>query len=151
MKIRVMNRQDAFVYCCFAHDSPVVMISVTDPFSGDLYRPKILPDNNVKDILYLSFSDAAEPGFDARGNRIRKSNLMTDTDANRIARFLERNKGIDIIVHCENGISASAGIAAAIMQHYTGNADGIFQDSFFHPNMLCFEKTLNALKNGAKH
>lgn len=71
--------------------------------------------------------------------------LMTDKDAKLITEFADKYKDILLIVHCDEGVSRSAGIAAAILRHYTGDDAQIFDNVFsYNPNMWCYFKVLKA-------
>ena len=70
---------------------------------------------------------------------------MSDKDAERIVEFLTRHPNVDVIVHCDAGISRSSGVAAAILKYLTGDDSSIFDNARLHPNMWCYRKTLNAL------
>lgn len=70
---------------------------------------------------------------------------MTDDDAKKVSSFVKRHPNTDIIVHCDAGISRSAGVAAAIMKWSTGDDTPIFNSWHYHPNMWAYRKTLNAL------
>ena len=75
------------------------------------------------------------------------SDLMTDDDAKRVADFVCDHGDTKIIVHCDAGISRSAGVAAAILKYLTDDDSAIFDSHRYHPNMWCYRKTLNALMN----
>ena len=91
------------------------------------------------------FFDADEPnGLDVNNVVAANSDLMSDEDAEKIANFVENNKNDLIIVHCDAGISRSSAVAAAILRHYTGNDDRIFDDYSYNPNMWVYFKVLKA-------
>ena len=71
--------------------------------------------------------------------------LMNEQDAARIVAFVKKYKdSVDgIIVHCDAGVSRSAGVMAAIMKWLTGDDSKIFSDLRFHPNMWCYRLVLN--------
>lgn len=50
----------------------------------------------------------------------------------------------EIWVHCEMGISRSAGIAAAISEHFELDSTDIMNNSNYIPNMLCYNLTKEA-------
>jgi len=50
-----------------------------------------------------------------------------------------------LIVHCELGVSRSAGIAAAILKTLTGDDSAVFGDPWYVPNMRCYRHTYEAL------
>ena len=70
---------------------------------------------------------------------------MSDEDAAQVAALLREYPNTDVIVHCDAGISRSAGVAAAILKHTTGDDSSIFQNGLYDPNLWCYRKTLFAL------
>ncbi len=74
--------------------------------------------------------------------------LFTDKDAQQILDFInryeklyKRNESSNVIVHCEAGISRSAGVAGALSLIYNGS-DQYYFDKFL-PNMFVYRKILN--------
>ena len=98
--------------------------------------------NGVKDILRLSFCDADRLyGTDVYGREAQ--NVITREDAKAIREFIENHRGIDIvIVHCDAGISRSAGVAAGILAGTIGDDTQIFDNHSYYPNMLCYRTVL---------
>ena len=135
MEVCVMNRTDAIRYSYHPQDEQAVVISISTPF--DRHSEKIYPSpyNKIVAVLPLLFDDV-DGGKDC----------MTAEDAQKIAAFVKRHEGKKIIVHCDAGVSRSAGIAAAILKHYTGDDRKIFDSPRYCPNMLCYRLTLNALE-----
>ena len=139
MVITVMSRKNALNYfrrLTSKEKKSIACISITgmedEPVSKWHYP---------KTTLYLTFDDVDR----AYGNEIP----MSHYEANRIAFFV---KGIakdvsinSLIVHCEAGMSRSAGVAAAIMKYMYGTDEAIFGMPGFRPNMLCYRLTLEAL------
>lgn len=145
IRVRVMSRLDATYYCSNSHDEKAVIISISTPYLNYELEPYINEENGVQNILKLSFFDADEPnGLDVNNVVAANSDLMSDEDAEKIANFVENNKNDLIIVHCDAGISRSSAVAAAILRHYTGNDDRIFDDYSYNPNMWVYFKVLKA-------
>ena len=69
-------------------------------------------------------------------------------DAEKIKQFVEAHKEDSIIVHCDAGVSRSAGIAAALMKFYNGDDTPIFDNPRYCPNMLCYRTMLNTMMEG---
>ena len=135
-KYRTMDYHGCAKYCSQSHKNTSVIISITT-YDGDLKQKIIMSDkNNVKDILYLSFCD-----FDCEDN---PDNCMSYEDGKKVADFVNKWYGkVDtIIVHCEGGISRSAGVMAAIMRVKEGRDDIIFRNKNKNPNMTCYLRTL---------
>jgi predicted protein tyrosine phosphatase len=160
MKIKVLNR-DGFEK--FIDSEPYIVISITDPNSE-----KVKPNKIYLDMLSLQFHDVdkslvkREECTACKGTGILKCfadindghcyrctdkmdiKLFTDENAKQILDFVEKYKlEIEtIIVHCEAGISRSAGVAGALSLIYNGTDQLYFDD--YLPNMLVYRKILNA-------
>ena len=134
IKVIVMSRLEAYQYCKKRHDKPSAIISISTPY-----------ENQVIDILELSFVDADEPdSLDVNDIIAAEKDLMCDRDAERIVEYSKKHKDKLLIIHCDAGISRSSGIAAAILRHYTGDDAEIFDNYSYDPNMWCYFKTLKA-------
>lgn len=72
---------------------------------------------------------------------------ITEPQARTIARFVKSLPDTinSLIVHCEAGMSRSAGVAAAIMKWMFNDDSPIFDQPSYRPNMMCYRKVLNAL------
>ena len=148
MKVTVLSRRNAMAYCYQSHVSPSVMISISDPNMRYDTAPFCSSDNKVKKILRLSFADADRPGVDVYGRNASETDLMSREDAMKVRRLLESYPGLDVIVHCDAGISRSAGVAAGILKAKTGDDSQVFDDPGFCPNRHCYRVTLQALLFG---
>jgi len=127
-------------------DIKVICVSITDPKS----EPVNLPLLDL-DILRLQFHDLDQT-YPISGPAI----VLFNTDmAHEIKGFMEEridwvensSFGVDdliIVVHCEAGISRSAGVAGALAKHFFGN-DDIFFRSPYLPNRLTYSILLNLL------
>ena len=73
------------------------------------------------------------------------ANCITEADALKIVSFVaEEEKCIDkLIVHCEAGVSRSAGVAAAIMKALYDDDRPVFNNPRYVPNMTCYRTVLN--------
>ena len=134
MKVLVMNRKDAVRYSYSPQNEDSVVISIGDVES--VYHDSIFPSiyNKIRSVLPLKFDDVD-------GGK----NCITKEDAQMIKSFIERHKDKLIIVHCDGGVSRSAGIAAALMKYYNGDDTPIFDNPKYYPNMLCYRTMLNKL------
>jgi protein-tyrosine phosphatase len=74
---------------------------------------------------------------------------MTPRHAELIKQYLKRyiDEVESVIVHCEGGISRSAGIMAAIQKYLLGDDSAIRKDGRYLPNGHCYELMLNALES----
>ena len=77
---------------------------------------------------------------------------MSPDDALKIAYFVNKWKDkVDTIwVHCEVGVSRSAGIAMAIMEYLNMDLTPIFENPIYCPNMLCYALTKQAFEKRMK-
>ena len=68
-------------------------------------------------------------------------------EAPKIAEFVDSNLKMNrnIICQCDYGVSRSAGLAAAIMEHYKHEGIKVFADYRYTPNQFVFNKVLAAL------
>jgi len=135
MKFQVFSRNEAEKYCKETHNDKSIMISIKTP--SDKTRPNvdITFKNNIMAILKLAFDDVEEQYGDEMP--------ISELQAKQIVEFVDDYKNsIDlIIVHCDAGISRSAGICAALSKWLT-NDDKIFFSGYV-PNMKCYHTVLN--------
>lgn len=95
----------------FTFEKPYLIISVTDPKTSNA---EIIESSNLFDILRLKFDDIGKP------NKFQFENstdvLMNSEQAKQILEFVKENLSkVNLIVcQCEQGMSRSAGIAAAL-------------------------------------
>lgn len=113
MKIKVMSRKDAEKY---ASNYKHIFISITSP-SKDIANISI--SENCIDILRLSFHDCDGTNLHERSCSFKKLDKIiyfNEHMARQIINFVKKyeNQVEEIAVHCEAGISRSAGCAAAI-------------------------------------
>ena len=136
IKNRIQAQKDSFQTL----SGTVAIISINTP--GD--EPNRFAENSyIKGILYLSFNDIEEewePGT-----------FMSDDDAEKIKNFIDccMRDAIECLwVHCDAGVSRSAGVAAAILKHISGSDSAIFDNPNYFPNMHCYRLVLDAFKGG---
>ncbi len=141
MNIKILSRTRAvkLSYTDFANDK--VIISIKDSWAENAHFNR--NNSSIKEILYLSFYDISEETKDIFGGY----NSMSPDDALKIAYFVNKWKDkVDTIwVHCEVGVSRSAGIAMAIMEYLNMDLTPITKNPIYRPNMLCYELTKGAL------
>ena len=141
-------------------NSPIVaesiIISIVDPES----EPANIPSNPLIQAIHrvepFHDIDAIPSGAPGTARRQREEEaaaflrqyvLFNEERAAKIAEFVksfERKMPPWIIVHCEAGISRSAGVAAAIQRHYDLPGRTAFQTGL--PNSLVFRLTFEALQ-----
>ena len=135
-KYKVMSRSTCERYCTQKHSKTSLIISIKSSWDRELPNLSITKENGVKYILALSFDDITyedDPRF-----------AMTEEDGKKVAEFINAHYDeVDtIIVHCDGGISRSAGVAAAIMRVKEGDDFPLFASQSKHPNMTCYLRTL---------
>lgn len=136
MKFDVKSREDAVRMSYEALQENIVIISITDMFSE---IPDFATNERIKGVLKLQFNDVEgwEDGH------------ISSNDSNKIIDFVEKFVGAieKIVVHCEYGISRSAGICAAIMLILNENDDYVLENPYFCPNIYCYRSVLQAYFN----
>ena len=118
MKIKVLSREKAEIEV-FNIKEPTLIISIRDFKDPDKARVSI-KNENIKGIVFLNFDDVEEND--------RYYSCITDEDAKKICEAVNEMKDFvtQIIVHCEAGVSRSAGVAAAIGKYLNGDDMFIF-------------------------
>ena len=111
---------------------------------GDAGRrsAKVRNQPGLVDVLYLKFDDGEPSKNMTLPENIK---LMSPADAKAIWDFVARHEKAvgTIVVHCEQGMSRSPAVAAAIAKHF-----GIAEQSFWEqhqPNRFVYKLTLNNL------
>ena len=135
MTIHIMSRSNAIKYSMEHHHQTSAVISISD---CDKESPMLEnnPDNGIMARCMVKFDDV-ERGAD---------NCITEIDALKIVSFVAEvatNQDM-LIVHCEAGVSRSAGVAAAIMKAVNGDDWEVFNNHRYIPNMTCYRTVLNA-------
>ena len=132
-EIRIMSRNEAKRFSAHKNTPESAIISIYS--SGDI-PCRFLSNERIKAVGRWCIDDLT----DERG--------MTVEQAKQIAAFVKRNQGIHtFVVHCDAGISRSAGIAAAISQWEFGDNSWVFESPLYIPNMLCYNRMIKALYN----
>lgn len=117
----------------------MAIISITDPGSKPA---NITRSPGFSGIIRLRFDDVEQDEF-WHGQFL---NAMKPWQAKEIVDFVnEVEDKIDFLfVHCEAGISRSAGVAAAISRAKFGHDLEYFRSGKYSPNMNCYRLTLEA-------
>lgn len=142
MEFVILNKSKAQRLSYTDYSSDKVIISIRTP--GDEKAKFDSNNKTIKDILYLEFYDISY-----NSQEIFKGYApMTDEDAVKIKDFVLKWKDkVDTIwVHCDAGISRSAGVAAGILEGFGEDTSFIFDSKMYFPNLLCYRKTLNTFK-----
>lgn len=135
MKIKVLSREKAEIEVHNINE-PTLIISIRDFKDPDKAKISI-KNENIKGIVFLNFDDVEDND--------KFYSCMTDEDAKKICDAVNEMKDIvtQIIVHCEAGVSRSAGVAAAIGKFLNDDDMFIFGAPRFSPNITCYRKVLN--------
>lgn len=144
MNIKVMSRAEAirFTHRNVSMNNDNIknhyfIISISNKFDE---RPCFASDPDCKGICYLNFDDV-EKG---------EKNCITEHDIDLLVYFLvkafKKNPQVEnLIVHCEAGVSRSAGLAAALMKFYNDDDMPIFNNPKYCPNMTVYRMVLERL------
>lgn len=135
IKNRAQARRDSYE----PTDKTIGIISINTP-CDELNRFNRC--SSIRKVLFLIFDDVEYEGQE-------RGLFMTNSDAEKVKEFVlwAQKANIDELwVHCDAGVSRSAGVGAAIMQYLYGDDSPIFGNHNYFPNMWCYHKTLNALK-----
>jgi len=171
MNIQVFNRE-AFEH--YKTDHPHIAISITDPNSKpakfineknslldklelqfyDIDENSFQKISNIKDCKkcnntgYLPEYKHIYNGrcFSCNANGLELK-VFTEQEAKKVLEFVIKYENLvdTILVHCEAGISRSAGIAGALSLIYNDNDKHFF--SMYLPNMLVYRTILEVYQN----
>ena len=135
--IRILNRKEAKKFSYESHDFKTAIISITDTDKADVIFEKN-EVNGIRAVLRLKFDDVERD--------YKNEHCITKEDAENIVKFVNKNKNkVDkFIVHCDDGVSRSAGVGAAIMKALNGDDWDVFKNPLKCPNMKCYRTVLNA-------
>ena len=135
--VRILNRKEAKKFSYESHDFKTAIISITDTDKADVTFEKN-ETNGIRAVLKLKFDDVERD--------YKNEHCITKEDAENIVKFVNKNKNkVDkFIVHCEAGVSRSAGVGAAIMKALNGDDWDVFKNPLKCPNMKCYRTVLNA-------
>ena len=146
MIIKIFSRQQAVKQSYTNFDGSKIIISISDPSEK---KAKFNRNNiSIKSVLYLSFYDIDEKTKSIFGGY----DSMSPIDAVLIRDFVLKweNYVDEIWVQCEMGISRSAGIAAAISEHFELDSTDILNNKKYIPNILCYNLTKDAFSKKRK-
>lgn len=130
-KFTVMSRSAAKKFSFGNIPEKTIIISITDVGSED---NRFNRQSNLVDVCRVKFDDV-EKG---------EENCITKSDAQKIVDFMKKYDDIqNVIVHCEAGVSRSAGCCAALMLACNGSDMEIFSNPVFCPNMTVYRTVLN--------
>jgi predicted protein tyrosine phosphatase len=112
---------------------PYIVISISDPRRR---RPRIRKSAGFRDALFLKFHDAVPDNTELLPSPAIV--LMTEKQAKRIWKFvLSHQHDVDtVVVQCEQGMSRSPAIAAALCKTLGANSSCFFRE--YQPNEHVF-------------
>lgn len=113
-----------------------VVISIRDARKR---RAKVPKQAGLKDVLFLAFDDA-EPS--AQFELPASVKLMTEAQAREVWAFVAKHQASvgTIVVHCEQGMSRSPAVAAALSRALGHDETRFWRD--FAPNRFVYELLL---------
>ncbi|MGD0462139.1 MAG: hypothetical protein ABSB74_06595 [Tepidisphaeraceae bacterium] len=117
--------------------SSYILISIRDPERQKVRVPK---QSGLRDVLYLAFHDVDPAGGAALAEDVT---LMTEEDARRIWLFVKKweKKIGTVVVHCEQGMSRSPAVAAAVCKSMGGDDRPFWQE--YRPNRYVYRLMLD--------
>lgn len=141
MIIEVMDRPTAETRSQIERHEDKVIISIYTPTDTPAAIDKENP--TIIDVLPLAFVDSDDTDKD----HFDWTWIFSNQQAYKIFKFVEKWKDkVDRLwIHCDGGVSRSAGVAAAILKAYTGDDSQIFDNRNYYPNMLVYRRTLQVL------
>lgn len=143
MKIKVASRAEIISKASSGFEDTTMIISISctkdkEPYA--LKRAMTDEKSNVAHVEFFHFDD-----IDKEYHSIGL-NSISEEDAKRIVKTVKEwaDKVDTIYVHCDAGVSRSAGVAAAIGKALTGDDEYFYTCGLYVPNLLCYRKVLNA-------
>ena len=153
MQIEIHSYDSVEMYAKIKFKSNTYLISIGDTDANPptfLHKPekslRLIFDDINKDMLIDIL------GYYPTDSEIRAYEgyfrFFHDGQARRIAEFVWNNQNkIDVLIcQCEQGQSRSAACAAAVAEFLYGTGENIFADERYSPNVLVYQKILEALK-----
>ncbi len=140
MKIQVCNREE--IEHGIVVKSAYVVISICDPGRK---RPMVKRQSGLRDVLFLTFHDAEPSGGFELPPEIKP---MTSGQADQIRDFIRKHEpGVGtVVVHCEQGMSRSPAVAAAISDAL--HLDGRRFWQLHSPNAYVYHMVADAFERG---
>lgn len=136
MLINILSRE-ACIDAMSVLDFPTLVISIHTP-ECDTQRGIPTAETNLVHVEFFEFHDIDRPQDGCV--------LMNESDAERIKSVVDKYKDSvkQILVHCDAGISRSAGIGAAIALYLNGDDKWVWNSWMYYPNRLCYSLMLKA-------
>ena len=141
MKLACFSRMRMEYYIQGHPDEKMAIVSITGK-THYTPHPRFRQYPNVLSFLNVEFDDV-DSGHTAAPEQIEE-----------IAQFIQNAIKLPIdslYVHCDAGISRSAGAIAAIGKWLNGDDDFIFGSTLYYPNMFVYRHLMEALINLSQH
>lgn len=128
-------------------DAPHAIISITDPREEDA---NVGNHPQCKGVLFLKFRDfdleRMSPWTKADLERIYPDEAMTELQAEEVVRFVRdmQDSIKALVIHCDAGVSRSAGMGAALAKCINGDDQWVFDSPLYLPNMYVYRLVFNA-------
>ena len=145
VKSRRLAEKDNYV------NEPHLIISIRNPTSK---VPDLAKNDNTKGALFLEFDDLDHlPRVgSATWNALGKPILFNSSMAKKIIEGIKDTGVHTVIVHCEAGVSRSAGVAAALAKYHNGDdseffagGGSMYSHNPYYPNRHVYRVMLEAL------
>jgi predicted protein tyrosine phosphatase len=132
-KMFILSRKMAVEFSMSAVIPTCIIISIHSRYGTP---NEFAPNEKIRDVEYFAFNDGQ-----------LGENTISEAQAGQMARFVIcwADEVEAVVVHCDAGISRSAGIGAAIMKWADGDASEVLERASFRPNMKCYRLMLNAM------
>lgn len=142
--VKIMNRLQAINYSYLKNNPNAIIISISTP-NDNFPSFYLKSDSVIRDVFYIKMNDIEE---DIYINGRLRYKAPTLEDLNGLKEFVDKykNSTIDIIVHCDAGISRSSAVAIVICRYLGLNDDWIWNDFNYHPNKLVLKLALEEFK-----
>lgn len=111
------------------------------------------PDHSI-DLCFSGYKDFLQVRFWDVEQDIGKYKPISGKKAERIAQFITKHKGENFVIHCEAGVSRSAGVALAVecINYFdgdkylfaTGEYTSITAHPKFSPNLTVYDRIMQS-------
>lgn len=146
-KIYIMNKNDVENFQ-FERDKEYLIISICGYYETLAnFQISELYNHNI-DIKFYLFDDVDKETkyYDLKKKKYYYLIPMRKDQSKNIAFLVKENynKFDYLIVHCNAGISRSAGVVGAICKYLWNDDNDVFNDKYFKPNMYVYNLLLNS-------
>ena len=146
-KIYIMNKNDVENFQ-FERNKRYLIISISGYYETLAnFQISILYNDNI-DIKFYLFDgvDKETKYYDLEKKKYYNLIPMKKDQAKDIANLIKKNynKFDYVIVHCNAGISRSAGVVGAICKYLWNDDSDVFDNEYFKPNMYVYNLLLNS-------